>query len=98
MAARLKPRHQEEIKSKIQSSKLVDFLQAVALTDNHPNVTALKIDSAKFLLNKSISNAPTEIDQNILGDISIETSQRPQLTKEEWLIAHGLGTSTGHTE
>lgn len=63
MAARLRPRHQEEIKNKIQASKLVDFLQAVALTDDHPNVTALKIDSAKFLLNKSISNAPTEIEQ-----------------------------------
>ena len=32
------------------------------------------------------------------GQIAIELSQRPQLTKEEWLIAHGLGSTARHTE
>ena len=29
---------------------------------------------------------------------SVEISQRPQLTKEEWLKAHGLGTASGAAE
>lgn len=32
------------------------------------------------------------------GPIPVETSTRPQLTKEEWLAAHGMGTTAGTTD
>ena len=70
MAARLKPRHQEEIKTKIQTTQLVKFLQEHALSGEEVKQT--RIDAAKFLLNKTLSNAPTEIAQTteLTGDIN----------------------------
>ena len=78
MAARLRPRHQEEIKAKIQGSQLQNMLEEHALTGyyNGIEVSATRIDAAKFLLNKLISNAPTEIDQNITGDLEITKIER----------------------
>lgn len=79
MAARtLRPRHQEEIKAKIQGVQLQIMLQEHALTGfyNGIEVSASRIDAAKFLLNKLISNAPTEIDQNITGDLNITKIER----------------------
>ena len=32
------------------------------------------------------------------GEISHNISKVPELTKEEWMIAHGLGTTAGTTE
>lgn len=59
MAARLRPRHQEEVKRKIQASQLVNLLQDHALKGRELDST--RVDSAKFLLNKLLSNAPTEV-------------------------------------
>lgn len=58
MAARLRPRHQDDIKKKIQASQLVNFLQDHALKGGEVNTS--RIDAAKFLLNKTLSNAPTD--------------------------------------
>ncbi len=78
MAARLRPRHQEDIKAKIQGVQLQKLLQDYALTGfyNDVEVSSARIDAAKFLLNKLISNAPTEIDQNITGDLEITKIER----------------------
>lgn len=78
MAARLRPRHQEEIKAKIQGGQLQNMLEEHALTGlyNGIEVSATRIDAAKFLLNKLISNAPTEIDQNITGELEITKIER----------------------
>jgi len=74
MAARLNPRHQQMVKDKIQASQLINRLQ------NHANgeidMSSTQVDAAKFLLNKVISNAPTEIDANIDGELSITTINR----------------------
>lgn len=59
MAARLRPRHQEEVKQKIRASQLVNLLQEHALTGKQLDST--RVDSAKFLLNKILSNSPTEV-------------------------------------
>jgi hypothetical protein len=32
------------------------------------------------------------------GPVEVESVKRPQLTKEEWLIAHGVGTAAGSAE
>lgn len=98
MAARLRPFHQEEVKAKIQTSQLINLLQNHALEGNE--IDSTRIDAAKFLLNKRLSNAPTEIDQKteVKGELNHAVALVPQLTKEEWLEAHGLGTSTRATE
>ncbi len=33
----------------------------------------------------------TELDQKVTGDLEIGVSERPKLTKEEWLEKHGVG-------
>lgn len=75
MAARLRPKHQDEIKSKIQGVQLRILLEQHALTGfyNGIEVSATRIDAAKFLLNKLISNAPTLTDNktDFNGDLSI---------------------------
>lgn len=59
MAARLNPFNQESVKQKIQASQLVNRLQKHAFGEIE--MTPTQIDSAKFLLNKRLSNAPTEV-------------------------------------
>jgi hypothetical protein len=59
MALRLRLRHQDEVKRKIQASQLVNLLQDHALKGKELDST--RVDSAKFLLNKLLSNAPTEV-------------------------------------
>lgn len=60
MAARLNPFNQQEVKNRIQATQLVKRLQDHAL--GTIEMTATQIDSAKFLLNKRISNAPTDVN------------------------------------
>ena len=86
MAERLRTRHQEEVKTKIQSSQLVNFLQNHALVGDE-EVKQSRIDAAKFLLNKTLSNAVTEIEQTTEHRGSIEINKRPKLTREEWLAS-----------
>ena len=76
MAARLNNRHQQSVKDKIQASQLVNLLQKHALdgTDLLPT----RIDAAKFLLNKMISNAPQDVnvggqeDNPLVSKIQVE--------------------------
>lgn len=71
MAARLRKRHQDEVKEKIRASQLLNFLQNHAL-DGKDVVQPTRIDSAKFLLNKLLSNAPTEISGPDGGPVQVE--------------------------
>jgi hypothetical protein len=59
LAARIRQSHQEDIKKKIQGVHLVKLLQDHALTGKE--LAPTRIDAAKFLLNKIVSNAPTEV-------------------------------------
>jgi hypothetical protein len=61
MAARLRKTHQEDVKLKIQASQLINVLQNHALNGDE-EISATRIDAAKFLLNKLISNAPTQTE------------------------------------
>ena len=70
MAARIRKHHQEEVKAKIQASQLVNRLQNHALGEI--DMTSTQVESAKFLLNKLISNAPTEVDQTHSGTVKFE--------------------------
>ena len=74
MAARtLRPKHQEEVKTKIQTSQLINLLQnhALGLTENE--LKPSQLDAAKFLLNKTLSNAPTEVAQTtqLTGELEV---------------------------
>lgn len=83
MAARLHPRHQEEIKAKIQATKLLRVLQDDALGITDPELTQGRRDSAKFLLNKSISNAPTEITGAEGGPVQFQHVERRIVDKPD---------------
>jgi len=89
MAARLRKSHQEDIKAKIQGVHLVKLLQDHALTGeyNGVEINTTRIDAAKFLLNKIISNAATEIEQKteLSGTVTTITAKRPKLTRDEGL-------------
>jgi hypothetical protein len=59
MAARLNPRHQEMVRAKIKASHLIRVLQDEAM--GKTQLADGQRDSAKYLLNKTISNAPTVV-------------------------------------
>ncbi len=70
MAARLRKTHQEDVKAKIQASQLINFLQNHALANECASPT--RIDAAKFLLNKLVSNAPTDTTVQHSGQVAFE--------------------------
>lgn len=77
MAARKKPLHPvkiENMKEKIKTTLLIKMLQDHALDDN--DVSNSRIDAAKFLLNKVMSNAPvlTETDMNMSGNVDLNVA------------------------
>lgn len=72
MAARLRARHQDEIKDKIRASQLVNLLQDHALEGK--DIDSTRIDAAKFLLNKLLSNAPTEVSGPDGGPVEVTAS------------------------
>ena len=74
MAARtLRPKHQEEVKTKIQTSQLINLLQNHALGNSENELKPSQLDAAKFLLNKTLSNAPTEVAQTtqLTGELDV---------------------------
>jgi hypothetical protein len=76
MAARLNNFHQETVKQKIQASQLVNRLQKHAFGEIE--MSATQLDAAKFLLNKRLGNAATEInvggqeDNPVVGKVVFE--------------------------
>lgn len=60
MAARLNRLHQESVKQKIQTSQLINRLQKHALGEIE--LSDSQRDSIKFLINKTVSNPPTELN------------------------------------
>lgn len=74
MAARKKPLHPvkvENMKEKIKTTLLIKMLQDHALEDNE--VSNSRIDAAKYLLSKVLSNAPTVTENesvvSVIGEI-----------------------------
>lgn len=67
MAARLRAHHQEDVRRKIQAAKLINLLQEH--TEGKRDMSPTQVQSAKILLDKSVSNAPSEVVAS--GDIRI---------------------------
>lgn len=59
MAARLRAHHQEDVRRKIQAAKLINLLHEHA--EGKREMSTTQVQSAKILLDKSVSNAPTEV-------------------------------------
>lgn len=59
MAVRLNNRHQDSVRAKIQAAKLINLLTEHA--HGKRELSATQVQSAKILLDKSVSNAPTEL-------------------------------------
>lgn len=68
MAARLRKTHQDEVKTKIQASQLINFLQNHALNGGEVNPT--RVDAAKFLLNKILANPVVEQKTEHSGQVT----------------------------
>ena len=91
---RLNSRHQEMVKAKINSGNLIKLLEDHALGKNIIS-DSTRIQAAKILLDYVISKAPAYTMQDI--ELSgkdggpIQHELRPQLSREEWLKAFGIG-------
>jgi hypothetical protein len=78
MAARLRKTHQDDVRAKIQAANLITLLQKNAegtLKDKNGNAYELspgRITSAKILLDKSVSNAPTELTGANGGPLQVQ--------------------------
>lgn len=83
MAARLKPRHQEDVKAKIKVSNIIDRLEKHIAGEIE--LSSTQVTSAKILLDKTMSNAPTAVEQKTEHSGVIAHAVAPELTKEEWL-------------
>lgn len=72
MAARLNRLHQDCVRKKIQADKIILSLQ------NHvagkSELSATQIQAAKILLDKSISNAPTDVNVGGQSDNPVTVS------------------------
>ena len=60
MAARLNRLHQDSVRQKIQADKII--LSLYNHLQGKSELTSTQIQAAKILLDKSISNAPTEMN------------------------------------
>jgi len=54
MATRLKPRHQDEIRTKIQTSQLVNRLENYALSDSEDELSSGRLKAIEILLRKTL--------------------------------------------
>lgn len=70
MAARLNRLHQDSVRQKIQAQKIILSLQNHV--DGKSELSSTQIQAAKILLDKSVSNAPTDV--NLGGSITIVMS------------------------
>ena len=83
MAARLNPRHQDMVREKIKIGNIIDRLEKHVAGEIE--LTSQQVASAKILLDKSISNAPT-----ILGG----DAENPFVSRIERSIVRAHATDT----
>lgn len=67
MAARLRKSHQDDVRTKIKVGNIIDRLEKHIAGEIE--LSSTQVASARLLLDKTISNAPT--DNNISGDVRI---------------------------
>lgn len=92
MAARLKPRHQDEVRTKIQASQLINVLQNHALDKKGgKELSSSRLKAIEILLRKSVPDlSAITLEGDPQNPVQVEHALRPQLTPEQWLAAHGI--------
>lgn len=68
MAARLRKHHQDDIRAKIKISNIIDRLEKHVAGEIE--MTSSQVTSAKILLDKTMSNAPTDTNVEHSGSVS----------------------------
>lgn len=69
MAARLRTHHQDDVRRKIQAAKLINLL--AEHVEGKRNLSPTQVQSARILLDKSVSNAPTDVNADLSGDVVV---------------------------
>ena len=73
MAERLRKKHQEEVRTKIQTSQLINVLQNHALGADEIDITPTRMKAIEILLKKSLPDlSSTEITGDAVQPISIK--------------------------
>jgi hypothetical protein len=70
MAARMRASHQDDVRKKIQASNIIARLQKHVAGDIE--LSPAQVTSAKILLDKSVSNAPTEVTGANGGPLQVQ--------------------------
>lgn len=77
MAARLRARHQDEIRTKIQTSQLINVLQNHALGQDETEMTQTRMKAIEILLRKTLPDlSATELTGEDGGPVQLETVKR----------------------
>lgn len=74
MAARLRTKHQDEIRTKIQTSALIHRVQEYALGNlSDEDVSSNRLNAIKLLLSKTLPDmSAVQIDANVEGELKVE--------------------------
>jgi len=62
--------HQEDVRKKIQVSAI--FTRLTKHLNGEVELTPTQVQAARILLDKAVSNAPTDINSNMSGDLTLE--------------------------
>jgi len=84
MSRRLLTHHQDDVRAKIQSQRIIHELQRHVHGERE--MSATQIQAARILLDKSVSNAPAQIDAMVDGRVEVTLMGG---------IAHGLESGEG---
>jgi hypothetical protein len=72
MAARLRAKHQDEVRTKIQTSQLINKLQEHALSEGESEISASRMKAIEILLRKSLPDlSSTELTGEGGGEIDM---------------------------
>jgi hypothetical protein len=66
MAARLRKKHQDEVRTKIQTSQLINRLENYALSDDQPEISSGRLKAIEILLKKALPDLSSiEMEANV---------------------------------
>ena len=66
MAARLRAKHQDEVRTKIQTSQLINRLENYALSDDAAEISPGRLKAIEILLRKALPDlSAIEMDANV---------------------------------
>lgn len=73
MAARLRAKHQDDVRTKIQTSQLINRLQNHALGTSEIELTSSQLKAIEILLRKSIPDlSSVQMDANVDGSLTVQ--------------------------